>query len=359
MREFSRGNFQYQELSFSNPRRKARASLSLVRSAIVTHTPTRSISTPPIIRSHPRIPSTYINRSLAYMARAHDFGTFNGGSPLLLAQRHDILVSSLKSIPEFTGETSISPIEHIQEVSNVCNIHGITEDDVVVRLLDSSLKGKALQWYRGLPHKSITDSDGLGAALCKNFEDKSCHLSLLEQLTTIKSPTHECATDFNYRFQKTWDIISTTVKPSPGNAFLYYLRAFNSDIATTLQSMGGNTLPKYYEVSIRAENILIQGGKLSPSPSIPSFPNMPNHQPIVAPIHVSFVSQPLVVVLTASTSSNGIDRIKAMMQKLMQNIDKRMLDQEKKMEDNSVVVQNMGNELVTMNRQQSQNNKLL
>ena len=115
-RTSSRGKFQYQELSFSNPRRrKTRISLSPVRSAIVTNTPTRSISTPPAIRSHPRLPSIHINRSLVYMVqpRAHAFSTFNGGSPLLLAQRHDIPVATLKSIPEFTGETSISPSEHI------------------------------------------------------------------------------------------------------------------------------------------------------------------------------------------------------------------------------------------------------
>ena len=119
-----------------------------------------------------------------------------------MAQRHDIPIAALKSIPKFTSETSISPLEHIQEVANVYNIHGITEDDVVVRLLASSLKRKALQWYRGLAHGSITDWDELGAGLCKHFEDKSDHLSLLEQLTTIKRAPHECMTDFNYRFQK-------------------------------------------------------------------------------------------------------------------------------------------------------------
>ena len=76
--------------------------------------------------------------------RAHAFTTCNSGSPLLLNQRHDIPVSTLKIIPKFTGETSIPPLEHIQEVSNVYNIHGIVEDDVAVRLLASSLKGKAL-----------------------------------------------------------------------------------------------------------------------------------------------------------------------------------------------------------------------
>ena len=83
-RESSRGNLQYQDLSFSNPRRKARVSLSPVRSTPITHTPIRSISTL-VVRSQPRIPSSNINRSLAYMARAHAFSTFNGGSSLLLA----------------------------------------------------------------------------------------------------------------------------------------------------------------------------------------------------------------------------------------------------------------------------------
>ena len=75
----------------------------------MTNTPTRSLSTPPNVRSQPRKPSAHINRLLAYMARAHAFTTFNGGSPLLLAQRHDIPVATLKSILEFTGETFVSP----------------------------------------------------------------------------------------------------------------------------------------------------------------------------------------------------------------------------------------------------------
>ena len=82
-------------------------------------------------------------------------------------------------------------------------------------------------------------------------------------------------TDFNYKFQKTWDRICTAVKPTPSNAFLYYLRAFDSDIATTLQTMGGNTLTNAYEVAIKAMNILIQGGKLAPRPPMPLYLNVP------------------------------------------------------------------------------------
>ncbi len=107
-RKYSRGKFQYQELSFSNPRRKnSRLFLSLVKSTEEIHTPARSISTP-IVRSQPRKPSAHINRPLAYMARAHAFATFNGGSPLLLAQRYGTPTAALKSILEFTGEISIS-----------------------------------------------------------------------------------------------------------------------------------------------------------------------------------------------------------------------------------------------------------
>ena len=124
-------------------------------------------------------------------------------------------------------------------------------------------------------------------------------------------------TDFNYRFQKTWHRIPTLVKPTPGNAFLHYLRAFNSDIATTIQNMGGDTLPNAYDTTIKAENILIQGGKLAPMPLMPFFPDVPNHQPAMAPLPITSASKSLALVPQASTSSNAIDEIKEMMQSMM------------------------------------------
>ncbi len=103
-------------------------------------------------------------------------------------------------------------------------------------------------------------------------------------------------TNFIYRFQKTWDRIPTSVKPTPSNAFLHYLRAFSSDIATTIQTMGGDTLPNAYEIAIKAENILIQGGKLAPRPPMPFFPDVPNHQPVMAPLPTTSTSQALTLV---------------------------------------------------------------
>jgi len=57
-------------------------------------------------------------------------------------------------------------------------------------------------------------------------------------------------TDFKYIFQKTWDRIPTSVNPTPGNAFLHYLRAFKSDITTTILTMTGDTLPRVLVVHI-------------------------------------------------------------------------------------------------------------
>ena len=139
-------------------------------------------------------------------------------------------------------------------------------------------------------------------------------------------------TDFNYRFQKTWDQIPTLVKPTPGNTFLHYLRAFNSDIDTTIQTMGGDSLPNAYDIAIKLDNILIQGGKLAPRPPMPFFPDVPNHQLAMAPLPTTSTSQSLVLVPQASTSLNGIDEIKEMMQYMMHNTDKRLQGQEKKLE---------------------------
>lgn len=71
-------------------------------------------------------------------------------------------ISALKSLPIFIGEDQTSTIEHIRDVAFLCALHNITQDNVAVRLLVASLKGKALQWFRCLAIGSITNWDGLG-----------------------------------------------------------------------------------------------------------------------------------------------------------------------------------------------------
>ncbi|KAH9287478.1 hypothetical protein KI387_031595, partial [Taxus chinensis] len=128
-------------------------------------------------------------------------------SPLLLAIHHDMPNGILKSIPYFTSENQVTPQEHIQDVANVCSLYLITHNDVVVRLLVASFKGKAIQWYKGLRLGSINTGDDMGTTLYNYFEDNPDHLSLVEQLTTIRRAPNEQMSDFNIIFQKTWDRI--------------------------------------------------------------------------------------------------------------------------------------------------------
>ncbi|KAH9313105.1 hypothetical protein KI387_028140, partial [Taxus chinensis] len=51
-----------------------------------------------------------------------------------------IPVAALKNIPYFTGENHKTPIDHIQDIANVCAIHEINEMDLAFKLLASSFK---------------------------------------------------------------------------------------------------------------------------------------------------------------------------------------------------------------------------
>ncbi|KAH9308533.1 hypothetical protein KI387_036444, partial [Taxus chinensis] len=48
----------------------------------------------------------------------------------------------------------------------------------------------------------------------------------------------------------------------------------NSNISMLIQSMGGTTILAAYSIAIRAENCLIQAGKLAPRPPMPFYPNL-------------------------------------------------------------------------------------
>ena len=49
----------------------------------------------------------------------------------------------------------------------MCNVHHITKEDVVIKLLVTSLKGKAMKCFRTLHFRSIDSWDALGDALTK------------------------------------------------------------------------------------------------------------------------------------------------------------------------------------------------
>ena len=111
---------------------------------------------------------------------------------------------------------------------------------------------------------------------------------MVEKLTTIKRHPNEHIFYFNFHFQRTWDRILASIKPSNDHGFLYYLKTFNSDILVMIQSMGGRTLLGAFDIAVRAKNSLIQARKLPPRPPMPYFVEIQPLVPAMVP--------PLVVV---------------------------------------------------------------
>ncbi|KAH9299879.1 hypothetical protein KI387_044102 [Taxus chinensis] len=267
------------------------------------------------------------------MAQNNPCINFTGSIPLALNAQHPLPIAALKNIPYFTGENHTTPGDHVKNIANLCAIHEINEMQVVVKLLASSFKGKALQWFRSLGTSSITNWNQLCIALHEQFGEKGDNLSLLEQLTTIKRAPNEQLTDFNFSFQRSWDRIPVAVRITAEGAFLYYLKALNSDISMLIQSMGGTTLPAAYSIAIRAENCLIQAGKLAPRPPMPLYPNLENpctsQAPTLAPVPTPRNQSSSETSTSSSSASNEL-------QEVMKQL------------------QNLGNELVSIKRQQAQ-----
>ncbi|KAH9294558.1 hypothetical protein KI387_040236, partial [Taxus chinensis] len=254
------------------------------------------------------------------MAQHNPYVNFTGSSPLALNAQNPIPVAALKNIPYFTGENQTTPGDHVKDIANICAIHEIDEMQVAVKLLASSFKGKALQWFRSLASGSIQNWNQLCIALHEQFGEKGDNLSLLEQLTTIKRAPNEQLTDFNFRFQRTWERIPMVVRPTAECAFLYYLKALNSDISMLIQSMGGTTIPAAYSIAIRAENCLIQAGKLAPRPPMPLYPNLESpstsQAPNLAPIPTPRNQSSNEASTSSSSASNELQEVMKQLQNL-------------------------------------------
>lgn len=228
------------------------------------------------------------NIALPEMARNLSFVPFDQGNPLRIANHNNIPLATLKGLPSFTREGKTTAIENIRDIASLCNVHHIMEEDVALKLLVASLKGKALEWFKTLLMDSNATWDVLGERLSKFFEDKFDNLSLVEELTTIKRAPQEEMSDFNLHFQKTWNKIPTTIRFSIEYAFLYFLKSLNNDISVMIQSTGAISLPQAFDIAIRVENSLIQVGKIAPRPHMPFFPSIRSNMPLVVP-HLSVV----------------------------------------------------------------------
>lgn len=148
-------------------------SSDLAANLSVVFVPSPSFTVPVQQQSHFQPP-------LMAAPRAFAFVPFDQGSPLDLAQHDVIPLAALKGLPDFTGDGQTSAFEHIRDIASLCNVHHVTQENVAVRLLAASFKGKTLEWFRNLLVASIKTWDQLGDVFTKFFKDKSDHLSLIE-----------------------------------------------------------------------------------------------------------------------------------------------------------------------------------
>ena len=66
--------------------------------------------------------------------------------------------------------------------------------------------------------------------------------------------------------------------------------------------MGGTSLPQAFVITVRAENSLIQVGKITPLPPMPNFPNIQPNMPLqIPPFHtLPVVSSQEIIALGPS-----------------------------------------------------------
>lgn len=57
------------------------------------------------------------------LPRVHAFVPFDQGNPLNFLQHHDVPLAALKSLPDFTGESQTTTIDHIRDVASLCSVH--------------------------------------------------------------------------------------------------------------------------------------------------------------------------------------------------------------------------------------------
>ncbi|KAH9294313.1 hypothetical protein KI387_040483, partial [Taxus chinensis] len=129
-------------------------------------------------------------------------------------QWDDIPKTTLINLPLFNGNGDQSPIDHIQDIANHCAIHNAIEENVCLRFLVLSFRGKAKDWFSSLTPQSISTWDQLGEQFYNRFKENADVIVLMEHLNTIQRASMEYISDFNIRFKRTWHIIHQEFRPS-------------------------------------------------------------------------------------------------------------------------------------------------
>lgn len=107
------------------------------------------------------------------------YPAWENGVPLALAMLHDIQTNVFKTFPNFDATSEKIAYEHYVDVVGLAKIHNIQHEDVMIRLLAQSFKGKVLEWYRGFANGSITSQVQLAKPFILEFNEVGDPFSLL------------------------------------------------------------------------------------------------------------------------------------------------------------------------------------
>lgn len=142
-----------------------------------------------------------------------------------------IPVSALKAILKFIEDGSRTPFENLQDVVDMCLVHRVTNQNIALRFLVASFRGKALDWYHTLQANTIATWDQLEDPFYERLSNDRDRYSQYHQLEIIKWAPYEAMTDFNARFHITWKRIQIAIRPPTNLAFMLYLKSINTNIS--------------------------------------------------------------------------------------------------------------------------------
>jgi hypothetical protein len=162
-----------------------------------------------------------------------------------------------KWLPKFVGNNVITPEDHLYAIGVELLNAGIEHEDVAMRLLAMSLTEDAQRWFRGLPDNHLASYDDFAKLLKSRWSTKKDSRMLLAQFNQIKKKENETVKEFDIRFDKLYDHISTDLRPPTTIVRVLYMNAFEGQFAFLLKDKAPDTLAKAKEYSTQIEENLL------------------------------------------------------------------------------------------------------
>jgi hypothetical protein len=137
---------------------------------------------------------------------------------------------------------------------------GIEHEDVAMKLFASSLTEEALDWFRGLPDNHLTSYEAFANLFKNRWSTKADGGTLGAQFNQIKKKENEMVKEFNTRFDRLYNQITTYFRPTTSSIHLLYMNSFEGKF----RFISKTKIPHHWHkprstVSILKKISLIQG----------------------------------------------------------------------------------------------------